>query len=137
MYDYVVKEELLGYAVVTRELLMLSKELGCQIVAGVNVVSKFGTKKSIILCDKDKIHIFSVSVGAQVVVGNKLFCIGDESTKLKFGNKIVMSNKRIYPNLNNCSDKKSYLFLDKFGVSFVENKNETRKFNKYSKFILN
>ena len=69
-------------------------------------------------------------------VKNKTFVVGDENTKLNSKNKIILSSKRLYPNLEHCALNKFYVFLDKFGVTFIEKRKMTRKFNKYSKFVL-
>ncbi len=136
IYDYVVKDELLKDAVVTKELLMLSKKLNSVVVAGVYVVNKEGKKKRIIVCNGDKIEICSIVFGAKIFICNKSFIIGDEKTKYFKENKIILSKKSVYVNLFNCAKNKIYIFCHARGASLVVNKKIKRKFNKYSKFIL-
>lgn len=136
IYDYDICKELTGSALVTRELMMLSKKLKAIVVAGVNIVYKGKTDKSIIVCDGEKIHISNVKIGAKIYIKKTSFVIGDESTQCKSNNKIILSSKRIYPNLAHCSKRKIYIFFDKFGVCLVENGKIKRKFNKFSKIIL-
>ena len=136
IYNYNTKAELLGDALVTKELMSLAKALRCLVVAGVFVENFNKKTKSIIVCNGDKIQIENAKQGAKIMVGNKSFIVGDELTDYKKQNKIILCNKRIEPNLTHCSKRKIYVFCDKFGVSIVQNKKKTRKFYKYSKFIL-
>lgn len=136
IYNYNTSEELLGQALVTKELMSISKALKCVIVAGVMVEGCNKTTKSIIVCDGDKIHIENTCIGARIHVKNKSFIIGDEFTDYKKQNKIILCSKRIEPNLSHCSKRKIYVFCDKFGVNIVNKQKMTRKFNKYSKFSL-
>ena len=136
LYDYDIYDELMGKGIVTKELMNLSRRLDTQIVAGIFVKYKNKIEKSIIICNKDKIELNQISLGAKIIVKNKTFVIGDESTKTKSNNKIILSSKRLYPNLEHCALNKFYVFLDKFGVTFIEKRKMTRKFNKYSKFVL-
>lgn len=136
IYDYVVSEELLKNAIVTKELMFLSKKLNAMVVAGVFVNNNNERIKSIIVCDGDKIHLNNIKKGAKISFKNITFIVGDENTNYLHYNKIVFSKNKIIPNLNNCSKRKIYLFCDKSGVSLVQKGEFERKFNKYSKFIL-
>ncbi len=136
IYDYDICNELMKQAVVTKELMSLAKSLHSIVAAGVNVISKDTTHKSIIVCDGEKIHITSAKQGAKIFVKGKCFIIGTENTDYKKCNKIILSKKRIYPNINHCAKRKIYVFCDNFGVCIVENGKMNRKFNKYSKIIL-
>lgn len=136
LYDYDMHDELMGSGVVTKELINLSNKLDTQIVAGIFVKYKNKIEKSIILCNRDKIELNQISLGAKVIVKNKTFVVGDENTKFNSKNKIILSSKRLYPNLEHCALNKFYVFLDKFGVTFVEKQKMIRKFSKYSKFVL-
>lgn len=135
IYDYVVEDEILHNAVVTNELMMLSHKLRCPVVAGVYVVSK-ERKKSIIVCDGEKIHIFDALEGGVVTADNKIFAIGVGGTNFHRCNKIILGDKRLYPNLEHCSKNKIYLFCDGYGVGLVENKTFKRFFSKYAQIIL-
>ena len=136
IYDYVTTDEIIGDAIVTKELMFLSKSLKAKVVAGIYVVNKYSRKKAIIYCDGDKINISSVELGAKIVFGKYTFVVGDERTNYRHFNKIILSKNQIKPNLNNCSKRKVFVFLDKFGVNFVQNHKMSRNFNKYSKIIL-
>ncbi len=136
LYDYDMKEELLGSAVVTKELLNLSRDLHCPIVAGICVRYRDRLTRKIIVCSEDKVFLSSIRLGARVQVGNKTFVIGAKETNYSKYNKIVLSNGRINPDINKCSEKKIYIFCDRFGVNYVYKKNLVRKFHKYSKIIL-
>ncbi len=136
IYNYDIKEELLGNAVVTKELMSLSKALHCIVAAGVFQTNKNLKTKSIIVCDGDKIHLAQSKIGIPLHIGNKSFLIGDETANFYKHNKIVLCSKRLYPDETHCSKSKIYLFIDHFGVSFIENKKQSRKFNKISKIIL-
>ena len=135
IYDYNTFNELMGDAIVTKELMNLSQSMHGVVVAGVNVVGAEKVK-SIIVCDGDKIQLDKAISGARVHIKNHTFIVGDEHTDYKKANKIILCNKRIEPNLTHCSKRKIYIFCDKFGVNFVQNQKIIRKFNKYSKFIL-
>lgn len=135
IYDYNTFNELMGDAIVTKELMNLSQALHCIVVAGVYVVGAQKVK-SIIVCNGDKIQLDNAISGARIHLKNQTFIVGDEFTDYKKANKIILCNKRIEPNLTHCSKRKIYIFCDKFGVNFVQNQKMTRKFNKYSKFIL-
>lgn len=136
IYDYVTCDEILGNALVTKELMYLAKRLNTVVVAGAYVVEKNEKRKSIILCDKDKIHIIPVSTGAKLNVCNKQFIIGDANTNYRNCNRIILNDKKIIPNINHCVQYRIYIFFDKFGVGVVQNKKYHRKFYKYSKIIL-
>ena len=136
IYDYVVEDELLKGAIVTKELMMLSKRLKTVVVAGVYCVTNEGRKKSLITCNGDKIEICSIEYGAKIFVSNNCFVVGDRTTKFLQNNKIILSEKDIYANLLNCSKNKIYIFCHSRGVSLIVNKKIKRKFNKCSKFIL-
>ena len=135
IYDYNTFNELLGDAVVTKELMNLSQTLHCVVAAGVYVVGAERVK-SIIVCNGDKIQLDKAALGARIHIKNQTFIVGDESTDYKKANKIILCNKRIEPNVLHCSLRKIYIFCDKFGVNFVQKQKLTRKFNKYSKIIL-
>ncbi len=136
IYNYDIKEELLGIALVTKELLYLSKKLHCTVVAGVYQVRANQKIKSIIFTDGDKIHLTNVQTGAHIHIKNYSFVVGDENTNYGNQHKIILSNKRIEPVLAHCSNNKIYIFCDKFGVNFVKNRKLTRKFNKIVKIYL-
>jgi len=135
IYNYNVKDELLGQAIVTKELMSLARRLHCVVVAGVLVEAENLTK-AIILCDGEKVDITPAKAGLKLFTNKKEFVVGDENLKAKGCDKIVLSNKRIYPSGHNISCSRTYIFCDKFGVTIVKNKKIIRKFNKYSKIIL-
>ena len=135
IYDYNTFNELMGDALVTKELMNLSKALRCVVAAGAYVVGE-KRGKSIIVCNGDKIQIDKCAFGARIQIKKQTFIVGDEQTDYKKANKIILCDKRIEPNLAHCSKRKIYIFCDNFGVNFVQNKKMTRKFYKYSKFIL-
>lgn len=136
IYDYDMIDEAIGKGIVSKEILMLSKSLGCQVVAGVNLISKGKSKKGFVCCDGEKLVICSVFDGCKIHIKNKDILVGVEWGKQKAKNKIILSNKRIFPNLESCSKDRFYIFCDNFGVNIVQNKKLKRKFCKYSKFIL-
>lgn len=136
IYDYDAKEEILGNAIISKELQHISKTLNCTVVAGVFLIRNNEKQKSILVCDKDKLYLNSVEHGAKINIKNISFMVGDRYTNFFHFNKIILTNKRIYPNINNCSSKKIYIFCDGFGVDFIQNKKLVRNFNKYSKFVL-
>lgn len=136
LYDYVLKDELLGNALVSKELKTISKKLKCKVVAGINAVYLNNVCKSILVCDGDRITVSSVKFGAKIFINKKAYIVGDEKTNYFYSNKIILSKNRIYPKIENCSKNKIYLFCDSYGVSLIENKNFSRKINKYSKIVL-
>lgn len=136
IYDYIMHDEILGSGIVTKELLNLSKMLGCTIVAGVYSQCGDTRDKSIIICDGEKIHLSKVSLGAKLLIKGYSFIVGDEYTLYSNANKIVLTKSRIYPVLKHCSMNKIYIFCDEFGVGIVENRKYLRKFNKLSKIVL-
>ncbi len=136
IYDYDVKRELMQSGLVTKELFSLAKSLKAVVIAGVYVVSGNVRKKSIIVCDGEKINIAFASTGAKLYLNKKVIVIGDEKIKTNKTDKIVLTSNRIYPNINHCSQNRTYIFCDDFGTTVVKNKKITRNFNKYSKIIL-
>lgn len=130
IYDFVVKDELFGKGLVTKELIELSNKLNCQVVAVANVVSNT-KQKSLIVCDGDKVYTSSITDGIKICIKGKCFFVGCKKTKFYNYNKIILEDERIYPIANNCSDKKIYLFVDKLGVSFIKNKTMKRIFLKF------
>ena len=136
IYDYVQEDELLGDALVTKELLSLSRRLNATVVAGVFVVMGKSRHKAIIVSDGDKIHIFDIQKGAKIQSGNHTFVIGDEHTDYRTYHKIVLTKTQIRPNVSSCSKRKILIFCDKFGVNVVLRGKFERIFNKYSKIIL-
>lgn len=135
IYNYNIKEELFGNAIVTKELMSLSKRLHSLVVAGVFVEGQ-NVKKSIIVCDGEKIHLVDAKVGIKLEVCKSEFAIGDERLQIKGCNKIILSSIRIHPCVEHCVDKRVYIFCDNFGVTMVKNRKLTRNFNKYFKIIL-
>ena len=71
IYDYVVKDELLGDAIVTKELTALSKKMGCVVVAKVNVVLNKIVTKSLIVCDGEKLSVGPSKLGQKICVKEK------------------------------------------------------------------
>lgn len=135
IYNYNAKEELLGQAVVTKELMFLARKLHAIVVAGVMVEGENVTK-SIIVCDGEKLEIAKAEDGIKLFINKRTIVVGDEKLKAKGVDKIILSTKKIRPNLDKCSYIRNYIFCDNFGVSIVKNKKIIRKFNKYSKIIL-
>ncbi len=135
IYDYNLENETRGDRIVNKELSMLSKKLNATIVAGVNIIDK-EIYQGIIVCNRDKITLARADKGVKVFCKNRLFAIGNSNMKAQQTNKIILTNKRIYPNLKHCRRNKTFIFCDKFGVVVVQNQKLTRKFYKYSKIIL-
>ena len=136
IYDYVQRDELLGKAVVTSEMLALSRMLGAVVVAGIFVVTRRYRRKAILLADGDKINIFDMINGARINIGDNVFVIGDEHTNYQAYHKVILSDRQIRPNLYKCSKHKIMIFCDKFGVNLVYGGKFERIFNKYTKIIL-
>ncbi len=130
IYDYDVKNELVGPAIVTKELLNLARKLNCVVVAGIYKIFRNSKTKAIIYTNGDKLHLSPVKTGQEIHIKNNTFIVGDEFTNYFNKNKIVLSSKKIVPQLKNCSIKKLYIFCDKFGTTFVKNKKLIRRFNK-------
>ena len=135
IYNYNIKEELLGKGVVSKELFMLSKALETVVVAGVYVEGKV-LKKAIIICDGEKLNIVPACDGTRCFIGKTELVVGDEKLKTFGCNRIVLTSKRIKPMVEHCNYKHFYIFCDNFGVSLVKNKKLTRNFSKCSKIIL-
>ncbi len=136
IYDYDSCEEVMGNAIVTKELMALSQKLHCVVLAGIFKILNGAKVKSIILCDGDKIHLAEAKHGVHLHIKNYDFVVGDESINYSKYNKILLCSKRTYPIVAHCSSQKIYLFIDPFGVDFIENKKLTRKFSKLTKIIL-
>lgn len=136
IYDYIVKDELLKDAIVTKELLMLSNKLKTIVVAGVYVINNMCKRKSLLICNGDQIEICSMTSGAKIFIGKKCFIIGDDKTKYGKENKIILTKKSLFINTFNCAKNKIYIFCHAYGTKYVVNKKLKRKFNKYSKIIL-
>ncbi|MBE5741681.1 MAG: hypothetical protein E7351_04065 [Clostridiales bacterium] len=136
IYDYVIKDEILGNGVVTKEILLLADRLKCTVLAGVNVIRGNKKSKAILSCDGEKICIHSISSGAKIFIKGKNFVVGDRTTNYGKLNKIILTDRRVYPNVSSCSRCKIYIFCDKFGVDYINNKKLIRNFNKHSKIIL-
>lgn len=135
IYDYDEQEEKEVFPLVSTEIEAISKSLKTKVVAGVKL-KKTG-QKALLIYDGGKFEIKDLKFGAKVTIKNKIFVVGNEYTNYGNHHKIVLTQKRIFPNLNHCVRKKIYVFVDKFGVGVVKNKKISRKFCKYSKIILN
>ncbi len=136
IYDYDLEQEIMGNGVVTKELMALANHWKTIVVAGVYVNTVNSRSKVIIVCDGDKIHIHDIDNGAKLNIKNHTFVVGDERTDYQKYDKIILSKKRINPNIYNCSKRKILIFIDEFGLNLVENGKLKRNFNKYSKIIL-
>ena len=148
IYDYVVKDELLDYGIVTKELLSLSNSLKAVVVAGVNVVQNNKTTKSLIVSDGEKIYLSTLKLGVKVCLNddgsepwqenntnikkthnktakhayNNQFVVGCKTTDFGRCNKIVFTEQKIKPYTTHCNPNKIYIFCNKFGVNVVKNK---------------
>lgn len=136
IYDYDLHIENSNCAIVKPELITIAKRLKAIVVAGVNVLDRVTIKKSILVCDGNTITLKPASKGAFISIKNKRFVVGSDSCTSNAENKIILSNRRIYPIASHCSLRKVYVFCDKFGLCLVQNGKIKRKFNKYSKIIL-
>lgn len=136
IYDYDLKHEESNRALVKPELMTLASKLHSIVVAGVNVVNGRNKKKCILLCDGKTIKIKDASMGMRFYIKNRTFIFSNEKCKAQARNKIILSDKRIYPVVSHCSLRKVYVFCDRFGLVFVQNGKIKRKFYKYSKIIL-
>ena len=136
LYDVELKKELQGQGIVFNELKELSKKLGAIVVAGVNVNTGFGTKKCIVVCNGEEIKFRPANIGTNINFKRHNILIGNEKCNKKNDVKIILSEERICPNVVNCSPKKVYIFCDKFGLIYIQNRKMKRKFYKYSKIIL-
>ncbi len=125
-----------SFIAVAKELSALSNALHCVVVAGVFEKKFNSTIKRVMLCRGNKVELKNVKIGAKFVFKNKSFIVGDEFTDYKNKNKIILCNKQIKPILKHCSKRKIYVFCDNYGVNLVQNRKLSRKFCKYSKFIL-
>lgn len=134
IYDLYINN--LKSSVVIKELMFIANKLNCIILAGVNVFLNGKKLQAIISCNGKNFSIKYLNSGAKIITNNKTFVVGTCATDYKNYNKIILSNKRIYPNLNHCVNSKIYLFCDSYGATIVKNKKLTRKFNKCSKIIL-
>lgn len=105
IYDYVVKDELLDYGVVTKELMHLSNALGAVVVAGVNVVRNGGKTRALIVCDGDKVYL----------------------SNLKTGVKICLDKRKNFEGLSNSRAQK---LKQKLNSNNVKNNNNLKKYNK-------
>ena len=119
-----------------KEVEQISNHLNCPVLAGVMLKSKHNIYPAILSFYRDQWLIRFAKHGIKLKIKNKTFIIGVSNTDFKNFNKIVLSDVRIYPNINNCSSKKTYIFCDKFGVNIIYKKKLTRKFHKCSKIIL-
>ncbi|MCQ2564574.1 MAG: hypothetical protein MJ152_01770 [Clostridia bacterium] len=133
-YDYVVSDELLKTGLVTKELMMLARQLNTCVVAGTYKVANGTKKKVVIVCDGDKLEIVDAEHGATINLGGTQFCIGDETMRCCKFNKIILTAKRIKPKLNHCIKQKTYIFVDNYGTTLVKNKKLTRKSQKIGIF---
>ncbi len=136
IYDYDLRFEAGASAIVKPEMMMLANKLGATVVAGVVVKDNNLKRKCILVCNGEKISLIESNIGAHFRVRNKWFVAGDTNCKAVAENKIILTDERIYPNIQHCSLRKVYLFCDKFGLSVVQKKKLKRNFYKYSKIIL-
>lgn len=124
------------FDIVKDEMRMLSSRLHCKIVAGVFVKSGDRTYQSILLLDNNSLEIFGTHSCKTISVKNHKFSLCTNGNYSANCDKIILSTKRIHPNLSHCSRRRKYIFCDNFGVTIVEKKKLKRKFYKYSKIIL-
>lgn len=147
IYDYILKDELFDYGIVTREINLLAKKLNAIVVAGVNVVKSNQKSKSLIVGDGKNIYLSTIDLGVKVCLNNNLknkqsnsstktnFVIGGVKTNYADCNKIVLTETPFNINVTHCSRKKIYIFCSQHGVNIVKNKKLSRNFYKVS--ILN
>lgn len=134
MYNYNIKDELFGKGVVTKELFLLAKRLNCVVVAGVILESVKNKIKAFVACDGEKISLAKQKDGLIVNIKDTTFLLCGNNTQSRQKNKIVLTEKRVYPCLNHCSNNKLYVFCDKFGTTTVYRCKQVRKYNKCNVF---
>ena len=140
IYDYVLKNSNMDFEIVKKELINLSTKLKCVVVAGVNIVGKEKTKKSLIVASGNQICMPNLNLGVKVCLNaqngrNNAFVVGGRSTDFGTCNKIILLDQQIAVDVKHCSYKKIYIFLNKHGVTVVHNKRLKKHFYKVS--ILN
>lgn len=143
IYDYILKDELFDYGIVTKELLNLAVKLKAVVVAGVNIISHGKATKSLIVCDGKKIYTSTLSLGVKICfeeakdgkTNNKnQFVVGNNKTNFSRCHKIIFTENMAKPNPIHCSNKKLYIFINKHGVVAVNNKILTKRNNKVCVF---
>lgn len=146
IYDYVLKDEMFDFGVVSRELNLLAKTLNAIVVAGVYVVKNGKKTKSLIVSDGKNIYLSTFELGVKICLRkqsqrlNKLnnedafvnFVVGGAKTNYEDSNKIVLNDKPINVKVDHCSNKKIYIFCSNHGVDVVKGKKLTRNFYKVS-----
>lgn len=146
IYDYIFKDELYDFGVVTQELNLLAKTLKAIVVAGVFVVKAGKKTKSLIVSDGKKIYLSTFELGVKVCLRKQLqkfnnatkkdnyvnFVVGGAKTNYAGSNKIVLNDKPINVKVEHCSNKKIYIFCSNHGVDVVKCKKLTRNFYKVS-----
>lgn len=133
---YNLKNNLKVDPAVEKELHMLANKLKCKIIAGVYAYNERKKKKMFLLCNDKGIYVMPANKILNINLDKERFYVSLPELLSCNANKIVLSEKRLYPNVKSCSKKKAYIFCDNFGVTVVKNKNLRRKFHKYSKIIL-
>lgn len=136
LYDVNIEAEHNNKGVVFKELQGLAEKLGCEIVAGVNVVAGGKIKPAIMYFSGGEFKTFNPYFGCRFKLKNKSIVVADDGNNLTADVKIVLSKKRIVPSISHCSNKKIYAFCDQFGINLIENKKLTRKFYKYTTIII-
>lgn len=147
IYDYILKDELLDYGLVTKELMFLSSSLKAVVVAGINVVRQGTKTKGLIVCDGEKVYMSNLKYGVKIdIMGNEnnrqvchgrikcSFVVGDKTTNYFKNHKIILSNEHIKPNIAHCSKNKIYIFCNKHGSLLVNNRTLKTNFYKVSVF---
>jgi len=121
------------------EIKLLGEKLNCPIVVG----AKFNTNKTkrLIYYNLKIIYNFSFKKDITIRLKNKKYLIQPYHKTRLINNrnvfcKIVLSEEKLKVDAKSCSINKKYIFCDKQGLTFVENKKLKRNFNKCSKIIL-
>lgn len=136
-YDFDYEEELLGEALVSKELLHLNGMLGCPIIVFGQSNLMGNKSKCLIACVNNKISIISKNdelclfvKRRSVVMSSKLFARGRGFVTISLLDKKAV-NLDEYKNMGN-----NYFICDKTGVTKIKNGQIYRKFRKYCYFRL-
>ena len=136
-YEFDYEQELLGEAVVSKELIYLNKLLNCPIVV-YGESNLLGQKsKCLITCVNGKISIVDNGVDVSifikqknVIISNKLFKYNNNFVTISLVDKKPFYLEK-YKNAGN-----NYFICDKTGVTKIKNAQIYRKFKKYCYFSL-
>ena len=136
LYEYNYYNEKFDSALITNEMIYLSKLLKCKIIAKIKT-NLFGIiKNEILFCDENGVKIFNIKKNLNIYIKNKLISFSFNYNVMKYAdimiNVIPYKIRKYHLNFT----KQNRFICDKQGVYSIINSKIKRKFRKVCYFSL-